>query len=166
MWKMFLCILGLIGIDQISKSLAMRIETPIWVWVDYINLVPVWNHGLSWGMCPTLCKDTGAFYIMLFFWIVISLVLSRWASISYKKKNRLEGISLLLISAGAWGNTIDRIYHRAVCDFVHIYLYFENFSLPSLGLFFTNQIFPAFNIADVFLTVGFILMSIAMYRKK
>lgn len=47
--------------------------------------------------------------------------------------------SLLLILSGALGNLLDRLQHHCVIDFI------------SLGKF------PTFNLADIFITVGFLI---------
>ena len=51
---------------------------------------------------------------------------------------------LCLISAGAIGNAIDRIYFGGVIDFIDIYIY--------------NFHWPAFNFADIFIFIGVCLL--------
>ena len=59
-------------------------------------------------------------------------------------KDKFIQISLLFISGGAIGNAIDRIYFGGVIDFIDFFLY--------------NFHWPAFNLADVFITIGVILL--------
>ena len=53
-------------------------------------------------------------------------------------------ISLSLISSGAFGNAIDRVYFGGVIDFIDFFIY--------------NFHWPAFNFADIFITLGVILL--------
>ena len=53
-------------------------------------------------------------------------------------------LSLLMISSGAIGNAIDRIYFGGVIDFIDFFIY--------------NFHWPAFNFADIFITIGVILL--------
>lgn len=55
---------------------------------------------------------------------------------------------LLLISAGAIGNGLDRLSRGYVVDFLHLHHW------------------PVFNVADIYITVGGILLAIASYRKQ
>ena len=53
-------------------------------------------------------------------------------------KEKLIKLSLLMISSGAIGNAIDRIYFGGVIDFIDFFIY--------------NFHWPAFNFADIFIT--------------
>ena len=70
------------------------------------------------------------------------------------KKNKKEPLALwsfTFILAGAIGNLIDRIYYGYVIDF--IYLHVNDFY------------WPAFNIADSFITIGAFLLIFDMVKK-
>ena len=69
----------------------------------------------------------------------------------YKNNNTLYFIAINLILAGAIGNLIDRIFLGYVRDFIYI-------NLPFMPYYF--------NIADVFLTFGVILLLIEILFKK
>ncbi len=69
-------------------------------------------------------------------WLVV--IFSLIFLIYYTYKSRLP-YSLLFILSGAFGNLLDRLQHRCVVDFI------------SLGKF------PTFNLADIFITVGFLV---------
>jgi signal peptidase II len=59
-------------------------------------------------------------------------------------RERLLAVSFALILAGALGNVIDRIEHGYVVDFIHAH--------------WGGAYFPAFNIADMAISVGAGLM--------
>lgn len=105
-------------------------------------------------------KNTGAAFSMLsgnniFFIIIVLIMCLLLIYILFSKKyftGRLEKISLALILGGAISNLIDRIVYAYVRDF--IYLKFINFAV--------------FNIADMSITIGAILIIISLlfFQKK
>ena len=68
-----------------------------------------------------------------------------------KKFSKIDIISYGMILGGVYGNLIDRIIHRSVTD----YLSFNIFGYD----------FPVFNMADTFITIGVVLLFIALNRK-
>jgi signal peptidase II len=57
-----------------------------------------------------------------------------------RKSRRAARIALLLLSAGALGNGIDRLARGHVVDFIHVHHW------------------PVFNLADVYITAGALLL--------
>ena len=68
-------------------------------------------------------------------------------------EKRFLTISLSLVAAGAFGNAIDRIYFGGVIDFIDFFIY--------------NYHWPAFNFADIFITLGVVILLIdnIFYKK-
>ena len=66
--------------------------------------------------------------------------------------NNLERIGAGFISGGALGNAIDRIIHGKVIDFIDFFIY--------------NFHWPAFNFADIFITLGVIIMIMTEFFSK
>lgn len=62
-------------------------------------------------------------------------------------------VALMLILSGAIGNLSERIFRGYVIDFIHLH-YYDRFS------------WPIFNVADILITCGGILLAILMLRKK
>lgn len=60
------------------------------------------------------------------------------------KSEGLKKYSLLMILGGAFGNIFDRIFYKAVPDFIDFH--YENFH------------WFIFNVADIFITLGVIFM--------
>ena len=109
--------------------------------LPFLNIVFVRNTGVSFGMF----SEWGILgrYFFSIFSIVVGIFLILLAILSQKKVFR---ISLGLISSGALGNAIDRVYFGGVIDFIDFFIY--------------NFHWPAFNFADVFITIGvFILIT-------
>lgn len=105
----------------------------------FLNIVFVRNTGISFG----LFSDGGLLnrYFFTSFSIIVGGIL---LVISFLTKERLIRLSLLLIASGAIGNAIDRIYFGGVIDFIDIFIY--------------NFHWPAFNFADIFITLGVIFL--------
>lgn len=130
----------LVAADQIFKFVIVK-EIPfnhaIEVIPGFFELTNWRNTGAAWGMFP---DNT----IIL---AIISLLASLFVIyIIPKAKAIFFKISLSLILAGAVGNLIDRVRLRYVVD----YLSFDIFGYK----------FPVFNLADICIVIGCILMMI------
>lgn len=69
--------------------------------------------------------------------------------IAYERRNvasRLELLGFTLVLAGALGNTLDRLARGYVVDFIHV------------------AYWPVFNVADVLVVLGIVLMSLRLTR--
>lgn len=71
-----------------------------------------------------------------------------------KKPRRSTAVGWALFFAGTAGNLIDRLTHRYVIDFLHFHLFFGK-------NFFS---FPKFNLADVAITSGALLLVASLWR--
>ncbi|MDL2254121.1 signal peptidase II [Ruminococcaceae bacterium OttesenSCG-928-I18] len=138
--------LALIGLDKITKILAVNVLMPVGV-IPAISGVFEWKYientgaafGLLSGRQPFLIVVTGVALLA-----VALLLLFR------RPKDKLEYISIILIFSGGVGNLLDRIAQGYVVDFIN--------------LLFIN--FAVFNLADIFVTVGFVLLVIAVFRSE
>ena len=133
----------LITFDQIAKIFTSKIminnnfaDLNIF---PFLNIVFVRNTGISFG----LFSDGGIFnrYFFSIFSILVGTIVFITSLLS---DNKLVVSALILISAGAFGNAIDRIYFGGVIDFIDIFLY--------------NYHWPAFNFADIFITIGVMIL--------
>ena len=142
----FECLLAfilLIIIDQstkifIAKIMLNNMFESIEIF-PFLNIVFVRNTGISFG----LFSDGGLLnrYFFTLFAIILGSIL---LIISFLTKEKLMKLSLVMISSGAIGNAIDRIYFGGVIDFIDFFIY--------------NFHWPAFNFADIFITLGVILL--------
>ncbi len=78
------------------------------------------------------------------------MVLVYWLR-SLKRSETWTAIAIVLILGGALGNVYDRVVHGYVVDFLHFY--------------WQDWHFPAFNVADIAITVGAGMMILDMFRK-
>ena len=115
---------------------------------DYLNFELVWNTGIGFGL---LSQNANLYYhliSLLIFTVIIFLIYL------IVKAEFLEKVLYCLILGGALGNFYDRLIYFAVPDFIDLHI--NDFH------WFT------FNIADIFITLGIILIIIQdlIYKKK
>jgi signal peptidase II len=128
----------LVLVDQLSKTLVktrLSFSNYIQVLPYRIEIMPVFNTGFVFSY-----KD----HLDSFIVVLVTLIALSILSIIYKKYTKQKNISaaFAFLFAGGIGNGIDRILFKKVTDFMVI-----------------NRQF-AFNIADVYLLIGIILLII------
>ena len=135
-------------IDQISKLIILKniffLSQGINIFWG-LNIVYVENRGVSFGL---LSEFNIPFYLGILSFIISGYIIY----LILKTKNKLEIIGLSLILGGALGNGYDRLVNGYVIDFIDIY--------------FKKYHWPAFNFADLFITLGAILFLIEILRNK
>ena len=105
---------------------------------NFLNFNLLWNTGIGFGL---LSSDNSTIYN--FITIIIGLVII-FLIYLIVKSNNIEKLFFSLVLGGALGNFYDRCTYFAVPDFIDIH--YKNFH------WFT------FNIADIFITVGIVLL--------
>lgn len=135
----FIAILAFIILDQASKSfLITYLKTqPNYILeiLPILDFVYAWNYGISFGLFREYYQYSNTAFLILNSLIVVYLIF-----LVIKTNSCLSRYGLILIIGGALGNLIDRVFRGAVFDF--IYLHYQEYS------------FPAFNLADSFITIG------------
>ena len=128
--------------DRISKiKIIQQQENGSTLYInDFINFDLVWNTGIGFGLFNSLSS-----LVYNVFTFLIGLVLIFLIYLIFKAKF-LDKIFFSLILGGALGNFYDRIFYYAVPDFID--LHFNKFH------WFT------FNIADIFITLGIMILII------
>ncbi|MDJ1305696.1 MAG: signal peptidase II [Candidatus Midichloria sp.] len=124
-------------LDQITKcaiySYFSSHEEIIKVF-PFLNLVLVWNYGISFGMLNDIEQGQ---IILSTLAIFIIILLIFWYQ---KTKNSQLVLPIALIISGAVGNIIDRTNYGAVLDFIDFHAF--------------GWHYPTFNIADSAIVVG------------
>ena len=128
-------------LDRISKKIIINNlnENPIFV-NDYINLELIWNIGIGFGLLST---NSYFIYNIISAIIGIVILILLYFTIFSKK---LDKLVFSIIIGGALGNFYDRLIYNAVPDFVD--LHYNSFH------------WFAFNVADIFITLGIIIFLI------
>ena len=132
-------VLGII-LDRLTKNYAINnlIENPYSG--TLFNFTYLENRGAAFG----ILQDKRIFFIILTLAIVCALIY--YFLKNYKTNPKVLNIALAMIISGAIGNFYDRLFQGYVVDFIEFA--------------FVN--FPVFNIADIFVTIGSILLIIYM----
>ena len=136
----------LVAFDLLSKKIvfdSIVLHTFISL-TFFLDLTHIHIFGVSFGLFSGLISP----------WILIILGLLVVSFIFYLMKSAsdtLEEWSLLIIISGAISNIIDRIFNGYVIDF--IYFHYKDF------------FWPAFNFADIYITIGIIMIVINILRK-
>ena len=124
--------------------LALLFDPPRLIKLNFfLNLVPVWNPGMSFG----LLADGGvAVRIGL---TILAFVVSGWLFWMLAQLDRLQRVAAALIAAGAVGNAIDRLRFGRVVDFIDLH--------------WGGWHWPAFNLADAAITTGAVLWACQIF---
>ena len=137
-------------LDRVSKYIILKLSQPLGELnisiTSFLNFQLIWNNGIAFG----LFSFEQDFYYNLFTLLIITITaIIIW--LSYKADG-LEKISYLMIIGGSLGNIFDRIFYSSVPDFIDI-------SINNFHWFI-------FNVADIFITIGVILLIILEFFKK
>jgi signal peptidase II len=139
-----------IVLDQVTKEHFLA-TVPVHGRIPVIEGFFDWTLTFNEGVAFSLFGDGGELQRLLLsgFAVVVSLVFILWMG-RLPKADRLSAIALALIVGGALGNVIDRILHGHVIDFILLY--------------WRTWHWPAFNVADMAIVSGAILLVIAGFR--
>ena len=133
-------------LDQASKQFMLH-----WIFsaprihpvMPFLNFVPVWNPGISFGMLADGGQVVRA-GLTLFAFAVVG-----WFFWQANRLDHVQQIAAGLISGGAIGNAIDRLRFGKVVDFIDVHV--------------QTWHWPAFNVADAAITVGAALWAYSIF---
>ena len=106
----------------------------------FLNISLIWNEGIAFGLFSF--DDTKLYNVLTLLILIIILVIV----FMINKSVGLKKLALLMILGGALGNFFDRLVYKAVPDFL-------DFHIGNFHWFI-------FNVSDIFITIGVILMII------
>lgn len=131
-------------LDQLSKLLVVRTMPygEVIPLTGFFNLVHARNPGAAFSFLA----DAGGW--QRYFLIVVTVLISAWLVVMlWRRPPRHEALSLALILGGALGNLADRVNRGFVVDY--------------LDFHWGTRHWPAFNLADVWITSGVALLLLA-----
>ncbi len=134
MLLLFAIILGVVGLDQLTKYLAVILlqgEPSFPLWKGVLHFTYVQNEGMAFG----LLKDHRWVFMVISTVAILGLLIYL---VGFRPKSMWLQVSLSMIVGGGIGNMIDRIFLGYVIDFID----------------FTLINFAVFNVADSFVCVG------------
>ena len=137
--------------DRVSKdifegtlSMYQRIE----VIPGYFDWTLAYNTGAAFSFLADAAGWQRWFFAAIA--IVVSVVLVVWLK-RLKRHETLLAVALAMVLGGALGNLYDRVVLGHVVDFILVH--WQN-----------RWFFPAFNLADTFITIGAILLALDMFK--
>lgn len=143
--KVYILAIAIFIIDQISKALIstyLKLNESIVVIKDFFYLRYINNTGASWGIL------SNSRILLIILSLIAIVILIRYMYNFKKNKLNLVGFGFLL--GGILGNLADRLLYGYVKDFLDIIIF--------------NYDFPVFNIADIFIVLGVIILIISIIR--
>ena len=113
----------------------------------FLNINLVWNEGIAFGL---LSFDKDHLYNLLTILIIVLIIIIFFMIL---KSRGFKKYSLLMVLGGALGNLYDRIYFKAVPDFI-------DFHIGNFHWFI-------FNVSDIFISLGVLfLISLELINNK
>jgi signal peptidase II len=149
---LYLGIVGSIVAIDIGTKLwvqnNLRLYDPVPIIGDYVRLTYIYNPGAAFGL--HLGPYSRVFFLTLSLAaIVILFMIFRSTPLS----DRPRLIAVALVTGGALGNLVDRVRSpRGVVDFLDV------------GL--ETVRWPVFNVADIAVTTGAILLALSLWREE
>jgi len=130
------------SLDRISKIYIIYLNKKYYDSVifqsKYLNIDLMWNEGIAFGLLSFNRADLYNFLTIIILGVILIIFIMAIKNIGLKR------YSLIMILGGAIGNLYDRVFSRAVPDFI-------DFHIGEFHWF-------VFNIADIFITLGVIFM--------
>ncbi|UOF93521.1 MAG: signal peptidase II [Bordetella sp.] len=134
----------LILLDQISKIYfrsALQYTHSVKIF-SFLDIVLAYNYGAAFGFLSKQ-GNWAEFSLIIFGIFSISLIIKLFFSLN---KKTFTNIALSMILSGGIGNLTDRVIYGKVTDFILIHV--------------KNFYFPIFNFADIFISLGALLLII------
>ncbi len=134
-----------LALDQISKVITgifLTLNQSIKVIPNFFYLTLVHNEGAAWGLfsnAKAVIAIGTIFALILIYHFIYCF-----------KQNKRNTLAFGLLIGGLGGNLIDRVLFGYVRDFLDFYIF--------------NYDYPVFNIADVCIVLGVILLIIAVLK--
>ena len=135
-------ILSIFIIDRFSKIYVIYLDKkfldPEIFSSKFLNITLIWNEGIAFGLLSFNENNLYDLLTIFIFIIILVIFYMIYRSDNFKK------YSLIMILGGALGNFFDRVFYKAVPDFI-------DFHVGNFHWFI-------FNVADIFITIGVIFM--------
>lgn len=143
--KILICSSIALALDQITKmfaSIYLTLNKEIVLIPKFFSLTLCHNEGAAWGIL-----NNASWLIILCTILAIFII---YHFIYCFKQNTRNNIAFGLLYGGLAGNLIDRVVYGYVRDFFDFYIF--------------NYNYPVFNIADICIVIGVILLVIAVIK--
>ncbi|MDO5448263.1 MAG: signal peptidase II [Clostridia bacterium] len=136
----------LVGLDQLIKYLVITNVKPVDA-VPVIDNILQFRYVENTGAAFSILSDKTWLLSLITGLMIVGALLYLFIS---KPKSKLLTTSIILVVSGGLGNLIDRIFRGYVVDFIE-YLFME---------------YAVYNFADILVTIGAVLLVIAIFLDK
>ena len=138
----FFIIFSIFIIDRISKIYVITFDiknssSDLYT-SKFLNINLIWNEGIAFGLFSF--SQNNLYNLLTVIILIIILVILKMII----DNQGIKKYGLLMICGGALGNLFDRLFYKAVPDFI-------DFHVDEFHWF-------VFNVADIFITIGVIIM--------
>ena len=145
----FLIILIIFSLDRVSKIIIIDLnetnELTNYDLTPFLNLDLVWNQGIAFGLFSF--NESIYYNVLTSIIIIVTLVVF----VLMLKSNKYQKYGFLMVFGGSLGNIFDRMYYSSVPDFIDLHI--------------NNFHWFIFNVADIFITLGVILLIFTEFFK-
>lgn len=136
-FRLYIPVIAVALLDALTKKMALEtvFDPPRIIEIlPVLNIVPVWNNGISFGFL----QDGGVLsrYLLTGLAFAVAVGLPLYA----RRWDNYACFGGLMMAGGALGNGIDRIIYGRVVDFIDLHA--------------GGWHWPAFNLADMAITTG------------
>ena len=139
-------------LDIITKQLILGDLEPgesVQILGDTVRLTYILNPGGAFG----LSIGSNVVYLAVSLIVIAVVIYTMWRRLA---RSKVIDFSLAAVVGGAVGNLIDRLRFGAVVDFLDV-------DIPDIDIFgIYMQRWPIFNVADAAVTVGMIMIILAL----
>ena len=144
-------LLAIVVLDQLTKIIvdrSMPLHQSIAIIDGLFNLTYVRNAGAAFGLFAGSAEIFRRPFLILVSILASVFIIVMMKRLAEKETGLITGLSFIL--GGAMGNLIDRVIYGDVIDFLDVY--------------WRNYHWPAFNIADSFITICVGIMLYRLYK--
>ena len=114
----FIFLVVCFALDRFSKIYILNIlnnEGQVDFYINqFLNIYLVWNTGIGFGLFSS--EDLFFYNIFTAIIVIINLILLYFSFVETK----IKSFFLMIILGGSLGNLFDRVYYRAVPDFIDL----------------------------------------------
>ncbi len=146
----FFFVIFIFSIDRLSKIMLINkfenFDVSEYEITSFLSFNLIWNDGIAFGL---FSLEDKFYYNLLSIIIIIVILIIFYLMI---KSKGIEKYAYIMLLGGSLGNIFDRLIYSKVPDFID--LHFNNFN------------WFIFNVADIFITLGVILLIYLEFLKK
>lgn len=135
---------AILAVDQGTKAIAaarLQAGSPVPVLGDWLRLTLTRNTGSAFGLI-----SSG--WVLIAAAAFVCALIAAYVSRGRLRRARGRALPLALIFGGSLGNLVDRVRAGAVVDFIDL------------------RVWPVFNVGDIAITLGAMLLAYSLFRRE